>query len=165
LLDRHAYALNLEMRDGLGAWIQTRLRKGIEKQGKVAAAELVPCGVTVTELRRQWELQQEAQLSVRARESSRNSYQRQQVNTPFCLQMLPRVSKRNLTKFLASKVISRSSRRSSRQPAPPSITARPHQQHLPHYKALRNHMPNFWSTSRASMRHSTSMTPSRNFTA
>ena len=70
LLDRQAYALNLEMRDGLGAWIQRRLRKGISKQGEIAAAELVACRVPVAELRRQWELQQEAQLSVRARKSS-----------------------------------------------------------------------------------------------
>jgi hypothetical protein len=60
------------MREGLGTWIQRRLRKGVVKQGEIAAAELVACGVPVTELRRQWELQQEAQLSVRARKSSRD---------------------------------------------------------------------------------------------
>ena len=54
------------MRDGLGAWIQRRLRKGVSKQGKIAEGELVACGVPLAELRRQWELQQEVQLSVRA---------------------------------------------------------------------------------------------------
>jgi hypothetical protein len=45
------------------------LRKGVVQQGDIAAAELVACGVPVTELRKEWELQQEAQLSVRARKS------------------------------------------------------------------------------------------------
>jgi hypothetical protein len=62
------------MRDGLGAWIRRRLRKGISKQGKIAAAELGASGVPVAELRRQWELQQEAQLSVHARKSFKDSY-------------------------------------------------------------------------------------------
>jgi hypothetical protein len=55
------------MRDGLGAWIKRRLRKGVEQQGKNAAAELVACGVPEVELRKQWKIQQEAQLSLRAR--------------------------------------------------------------------------------------------------
>jgi hypothetical protein len=59
------------MRDGLGVWIQRRLRKGVVEQGEIAAAELGACGIPVAELQRQWELQQEAQLSVRARKSFR----------------------------------------------------------------------------------------------
>jgi hypothetical protein len=55
------------MRDGLGGWIERRLRKGVIMQGDIAAAELVACGVPVSELRNEWELQQKAQLSVRAR--------------------------------------------------------------------------------------------------
>ena len=62
------------MRDGLGAWIQRRLCKGVSKQGKIAEVELVACGVPLAELRRQWELQQEAQLSVRARKPSEILY-------------------------------------------------------------------------------------------
>ena len=57
------------MRDGLGGWIERQLRKGVIQQGDIATAELVACGVPVTELRKEWELQQEAQLSVRARKS------------------------------------------------------------------------------------------------
>jgi hypothetical protein len=64
------------MRDGLGAWIRRRLRRGIDEQGKIAATELAACGTPVAELREQWELQQQAQLSVRARKSPKNDYQR-----------------------------------------------------------------------------------------
>jgi hypothetical protein len=63
------------MRDGLGGWIERRLRKGIVQQGDIAAAELVACGVPITELRKEWELQQKAQLSVRARKSFKNPHQ------------------------------------------------------------------------------------------
>jgi hypothetical protein len=55
------------MREGLGDWIGRRLRLGINKQGKVARAELLACGIPIETLREQWELQQEAQLSVRSR--------------------------------------------------------------------------------------------------
>ena len=56
------------MRDGLGDWIGRRLRLGVNKQGKVARAELLACGVPIEALREQWQLQQAAQLSVRSRE-------------------------------------------------------------------------------------------------
>ncbi|RDB16155.1 hypothetical protein Hypma_003347 [Hypsizygus marmoreus] len=42
------------------------LLRGMEGQGKVAQAVLDECGIPVAELRRQWCLQQESQLSVRA---------------------------------------------------------------------------------------------------
>lgn len=60
------------MREGLGDWIRRRSRKGVEKQGKKAEAELAECSVPETELRIQWKLQQEAQLSLRARKSLEN---------------------------------------------------------------------------------------------
>lgn len=60
------------MRDGLGGWIKRRLRKGVVQQGEIAAAELVACGVPITELLKEWVLQQEAQLSVRARKLFQN---------------------------------------------------------------------------------------------
>ena len=63
------------MRDGLGGWIERRLRKGVVMQGDIAATELVACGVPVSELRNEWELQQNALLSVRAREPIRNCHQ------------------------------------------------------------------------------------------
>ena len=62
------------MCDGLGRWIDRRLRKGIKNQGNIATAELVACGIPVPELRKEWELQQEAQLSVRARKPFRNHH-------------------------------------------------------------------------------------------
>jgi hypothetical protein len=55
------------MREGLGDWIGRRLRLGVNKQGKVARAELRACGIPIETLREQWKLQQEAQLSVRSR--------------------------------------------------------------------------------------------------
>jgi hypothetical protein len=57
------------MREGLGDWIRRRLRKGVERQGGKAEAELAECSVPEAELRMQWKLQQEAQLSLRARKS------------------------------------------------------------------------------------------------
>jgi len=60
------------MREGLGDWIRRRSRKGVEKQGKKAEAELAECSVPEAELRMQWKLQQEAQLSLRARKSLAN---------------------------------------------------------------------------------------------
>ena len=55
------------MREGLGDWIGRRLRLGVNKQGKVARAELRACGIPIETLHEQWKLQQEAQLSVRSR--------------------------------------------------------------------------------------------------
>jgi len=55
------------MREGLGDWIGRRLRLGVSKQGRVARAELHACGIPIETLRKQWKLQQEAQLSLRSR--------------------------------------------------------------------------------------------------
>ena len=55
------------MREGLGDWIGRRLRLGVNKQGKLAQAELCACGVPIETLREQWKLQQDAQLSLRSR--------------------------------------------------------------------------------------------------
>lgn len=43
------------------------MRRGVVGQGEKAEAILAKCGVPLLELRRQWSLQQEAQLSVPAR--------------------------------------------------------------------------------------------------
>lgn len=67
LLDRHAHSLNIEMREGLGDWIGRRLRLGVKKQGQLARAELLASGIPIETLKEQWRLQQEAQLSLRAR--------------------------------------------------------------------------------------------------
>jgi hypothetical protein len=55
------------MREGLGDWIGRRLRLGVNKQGKVARAELLASGIPIETLREQWKLQQAAQLSLRSR--------------------------------------------------------------------------------------------------
>jgi len=55
------------MREGLGDWIGRRLRLGVSKQGRVARAELLACGIPIETLHEQWKLQQEAQLSLRSR--------------------------------------------------------------------------------------------------
>jgi hypothetical protein len=60
------------MRESLGNWIRRRSRKGVEKQGEKAEAELAECSVPEAELRMQWKLQQAAQLSLRARKSLSN---------------------------------------------------------------------------------------------
>lgn len=58
-----------EMRDDLGDWITHRLHHGVLAQGRKAKAIMEESGVAVTELRAQWALQKEAQLSIRARMS------------------------------------------------------------------------------------------------
>jgi len=55
------------MREGLGDWIGRRLRLGVNKQGNLARAELLACGIPIKTLRDQWRLQQAAQLSLRSR--------------------------------------------------------------------------------------------------
>ena len=60
-------AIGDEMRWGLGDWIRHRLKKGVGDQGAAAQDVLDNCGVSVTELQKQWADQQAAQLSIRAR--------------------------------------------------------------------------------------------------
>lgn len=67
LIDRQASSINSELRDDLGHWIRRRLKKGVNGQGKEAEKVLNECGVSLPELKHQWELQKVAQLSVRAR--------------------------------------------------------------------------------------------------
>lgn len=55
------------MRDSLGSWIRRRSRLGIPRQEKKAQEDFNSCGHTRPYLEEQWKLQQEAQLSVRAR--------------------------------------------------------------------------------------------------
>lgn len=57
-----------ELRDDLGHWIRRKLVVGVQGQGMKAQAGLHACGITVDILREQWEMQQQSQLSVRARE-------------------------------------------------------------------------------------------------
>ncbi|KAF9469487.1 hypothetical protein BDZ94DRAFT_692 [Collybia nuda] len=66
LLDRHMASIGEELRADLGSWLRRRQKKGVEGQGKKAQKVLDECGVPLTTLREQWELQQAAQLSIRA---------------------------------------------------------------------------------------------------
>ncbi|RDB29776.1 hypothetical protein Hypma_013855 [Hypsizygus marmoreus] len=71
LIDRQAAAIGAELRDDLGDWIRRRLTKGVHAQGAKAQATLDTCGVPIPELRRQWVMQQESQLSLRAHAPAR----------------------------------------------------------------------------------------------
>jgi len=55
------------MRRELGDWLRRRLKKGVGDQGYVAQEVLGSCGVSVTELQKQWAEQRATQLSVRTR--------------------------------------------------------------------------------------------------
>jgi hypothetical protein len=57
-----------ELRAELGSWLRRRQKKGVEGQGKKAQKILDECGIPLSTLQEQWELQQAAQLSIRARE-------------------------------------------------------------------------------------------------
>ena len=70
LIDRQAAAIGNDLRDDLGNWIVSRLRRGVTLQGEKAKYALDDCGVPLNELREQWQLQQTAQLSLRARKSA-----------------------------------------------------------------------------------------------
>jgi hypothetical protein len=59
-----------ELRNGLGDWLRRRYDHGVCGQGRKARETLEDCGVPLPELRRQWDLQREAQMSIRAREYS-----------------------------------------------------------------------------------------------
>ncbi|OCH92954.1 hypothetical protein OBBRIDRAFT_824361 [Obba rivulosa] len=71
LLDRQLCAIGDEMRDNLGAWITRRLKNGVWDQYTAARAIVLEVNVSVVELRRQWAMQQEAQLSIRAHAPAR----------------------------------------------------------------------------------------------
>jgi hypothetical protein len=64
LIDRHTGSITSDHQDDLGGWIQRRLKKGVEGQGGKAQAILEELGISVEELRVQWELQQVSQLSL-----------------------------------------------------------------------------------------------------
>ncbi|TFK54454.1 hypothetical protein OE88DRAFT_1624486 [Heliocybe sulcata] len=66
LLDRQAGAIGDELRDDLGDFLKRRLSRGVQRQGEEAKRTLEECGIPLPELRRQWEMQRAAQLSIRA---------------------------------------------------------------------------------------------------
>ena len=60
------------MRDGLGGWIRHRLKHGISRQKKTAQEEFTASALPRRFLEEQWQLQQAAQLSIRARKKVAN---------------------------------------------------------------------------------------------
>ena len=68
ILDRHADVVNATTRENLGGWIRSRLKHGVEARTQAADNELSKIQIPVSELRKQWEQQRAAQLSVRSRE-------------------------------------------------------------------------------------------------
>ncbi|KAG1796136.1 hypothetical protein EV424DRAFT_1547219 [Suillus variegatus] len=59
-------AIGLEMHADLGEWIRRRLRRGMEDQGTDARNILEECEVPVSDLRKEWAMQKESQLSIHA---------------------------------------------------------------------------------------------------
>lgn len=55
------------MRGGLGDWINRKLESGVKAMAADSQKILDTCGATETELREQWGLQVEAQISLCAR--------------------------------------------------------------------------------------------------
>ncbi|KAG9316189.1 hypothetical protein JVU11DRAFT_2213 [Chiua virens] len=66
LIDRHTAAVGHEMQVDLGDWIKRRLKCGVQEQGGAAEEQVNQSGYSIEELRRQWALQKDSQLSVRA---------------------------------------------------------------------------------------------------
>lgn len=60
--------MNRQTREDLGIWIRSRLKNGVELRTAAAKQELAKINISKEELRKQWEEQKAAQLSVRKRE-------------------------------------------------------------------------------------------------
>ncbi|KAG6849270.1 hypothetical protein H0H93_009877 [Arthromyces matolae] len=71
MLDRQVRLIGLEHKEDLGLWINRRLTKGVEAQGKSAQKILSDCGIPESTLRTQWDLQRASQLSIRAHAPAR----------------------------------------------------------------------------------------------
>ncbi|OSD07573.1 hypothetical protein PYCCODRAFT_1403249 [Trametes coccinea BRFM310] len=63
LLERYAKRINEASRADLGHWVRNKLKNGVNARELVALRQLEECGITIEELRHQWDLQQIAQLS------------------------------------------------------------------------------------------------------
>ncbi|KAI0925143.1 hypothetical protein AcW2_005825 [Taiwanofungus camphoratus] len=66
LIDRQVHAIGKEMHLDLGNFIAHKLRLGINPQVMAAQREVEASGVPMPVLREQWQLQREAQMSIRA---------------------------------------------------------------------------------------------------
>lgn len=100
LIDRQAEAIGADLRDDLGQWIKRRLTKSVTVKAQEATTALHNCGVPIPELAQLWKEQQEAQLSLRARESVRSSL----LSFSLSYKMHLLVSRKSSTVFYCSKV-------------------------------------------------------------
>ncbi|KAJ7580800.1 hypothetical protein C8J56DRAFT_794621, partial [Mycena floridula] len=66
LIDRQADAIAMELKDGLGFWIQSKLDDGIANHEYIAHNAFNEAGIPVSDCRTQWVLQKSYQLSVQA---------------------------------------------------------------------------------------------------
>ncbi|KAF8425009.1 hypothetical protein L210DRAFT_3421530, partial [Boletus edulis BED1] len=62
-----AAAVGHEMRADLGDWIKRRLKRGVQEQGQAAREQVKESGHSIADLKQQWALQKDSQLSIRAR--------------------------------------------------------------------------------------------------
>jgi hypothetical protein len=67
MLDQYAGFVSEDGRNKLGDWIQRQTDKNLSTKRDAAYKVLRECGVSVTELRTQWEAQKVAQTSIRSR--------------------------------------------------------------------------------------------------
>ncbi|KAG2080593.1 uncharacterized protein F5147DRAFT_784178 [Suillus discolor] len=80
---RQSAAIGLEMRADLSDWIRHCLKRGIHEQGTAAQTTLSECDATIEDLRHQWALQRQSQLSIRAHAPARL---KKELDTVFALQ-------------------------------------------------------------------------------
>ncbi|KZP20737.1 hypothetical protein FIBSPDRAFT_701129, partial [Athelia psychrophila] len=83
ILDRQLTFIGYDMRSGLGDWIRRKLKSGVIDITKESEKTLLTCGATEAELREQWGLQVEAQISLRAHAPKRL---KKEVDAVFALQ-------------------------------------------------------------------------------
>lgn len=70
MIDRNLKIVAVERRRDLGAWSIRKLKQGVTKQGNEAKGILKRNGIDTKDIREQWGLQKQEQLSLRARESN-----------------------------------------------------------------------------------------------
>ncbi|KZP28678.1 hypothetical protein FIBSPDRAFT_994208 [Athelia psychrophila] len=83
ILDRQLTFIGFDMRSGLGDWIRRKLKSGVVDMTSESNKILATCGASEAELREQWGLQVEAQISLRAHAPKRL---KKEVEAVFALQ-------------------------------------------------------------------------------
>ena len=69
LTDRQLSAVAYDLRCDLGDWLKRRYHTGVEEYSKKSKAIIEECGMSLEDLRAQWNLQKIAQSSIRARKT------------------------------------------------------------------------------------------------